>query len=356
MSKGSKGIDGLLADLVAEGTVDSAGAFSLDRDKAREKMRQFQLAEPLEYLLQLVRAAVLRGATALSFEIDTDDMWLSFDGESFEVEDFDELYGALFGGGDAGGLAARRHLALGVNAALALAPRHVRVESGGAFLEARPGQDDAFGPLAPTRAGTRVHVRDRLRLGNLVRFVRALGGSLPERKLLADRCAYCPVPLTLNDARLDGGLDRLRAELASWAEVTDGDARVAGGHALDEAPGTVAIVAAGVTIRQVPLPAAPGFRAVAMAPGLRTDVSQADVVQDATYARLLGLVEQARLTSLLALLADRPEEAEAALVRELLYAPPPGVWAEQYGEGLAARLAATPFWPRLGAGGRPRRR
>ena len=340
----TRGIDSLLADLVAEGTVESEGAFTLDRDKAREKMRQFQLADPLEYLLQLVRAAVLRGATALTFAIDTDDMWLSFDGNPFTIEDFDELYGALFGRGEGGVLAARRHLALGVNSALALDPRHVRVESGEAVLEARPGADDAFGPLTPARADTRVHVRDRLRLGNLVRFVRVLSGSLPELTLLAARCAYCPVPLTLNGDRLDGGLARLRGELVSWVEVEDDGVFVAGGHGLDDAPGTVSLVAAGVTIRDVALPTAPGFRAVAGSRALRTDVSQADVVQDEAWATLMQGVERARLTSLMSLLADRPEAAEAALVRELLHAPPPGISLRRYSTFQTAISSPASAW------------
>ena len=56
----------LIAGLQSDAEFDSDGGFSLDREKAREKMRQFQLADPHRYVLLLVEAAVLRGATTIA--------------------------------------------------------------------------------------------------------------------------------------------------------------------------------------------------------------------------------------------------------------------------------------------------
>ena len=61
----------LIADLRADGEVISAGEFTLDREKAREKLRHFQLADPRRYVLELVQAAVLKGAERILFEIDS---------------------------------------------------------------------------------------------------------------------------------------------------------------------------------------------------------------------------------------------------------------------------------------------
>ena len=66
-------VDDLISDLRNEGEVVSEGRFTLDRDKAREKMRQFQLADPRAYVLELVQAAVLKGAAEIAFDIDADD-------------------------------------------------------------------------------------------------------------------------------------------------------------------------------------------------------------------------------------------------------------------------------------------
>ena len=48
------------------------GRLTMDRVKAREKMRAFQLPDPHMYVLQLVRAANAAGATRIDFGAATD--------------------------------------------------------------------------------------------------------------------------------------------------------------------------------------------------------------------------------------------------------------------------------------------
>jgi len=76
-------LDQLINDLRADGSVDSHGSFTLDREQARAKMQKFQLVDARRYVLELVQAAVLRGATQIEFEIDADDMRMRFDGAAF---------------------------------------------------------------------------------------------------------------------------------------------------------------------------------------------------------------------------------------------------------------------------------
>jgi hypothetical protein len=83
--------DDLIASLCADGRVDSHGGFSLDREKAREKLRTFQVAEPHRYVLHLVALAALRGATKVEFTIDSDDLWCRFDGAPLSTVDFEDL-------------------------------------------------------------------------------------------------------------------------------------------------------------------------------------------------------------------------------------------------------------------------
>ena len=72
--------DRLIEALAKEGALVSAGEFTLDRVKAREKMRSFQLADPRMYVLLLVQAAVCKGAGHVDFTFDSDDMRLQCDG------------------------------------------------------------------------------------------------------------------------------------------------------------------------------------------------------------------------------------------------------------------------------------
>lgn len=214
--------DSLIAGLVGAAEFDSEGAFSLDRDKAREKMRQFQLANPHRYVLLLVEAAVLRGATSVVFDIDSDDMYMRFDA-ALSWTDLDELYAALFVDRSSVEIRSRRELALAFNAVMALNPRWVRIESVGLDAAGQPQavaaslrSDDADdirkldsvpdGPGGMQPPWTRVHVKERFRPGLLVRFLNDIGGSIPEEQLIRARCRYASASLVLDEQRVSEGL------------------------------------------------------------------------------------------------------------------------------------------------------
>jgi hypothetical protein len=323
----------LIAELRGEGRVDSTGEFTLDRDKAREKMRQFQLADARQYVLFLVQAAVLKGARRVDFAIDADDMVLTCDGRPFTVEDFDQVYGALFSKAADDDTRARRELALGLNAAMALHPRWIRVTSGdgttGTQLELRPERPDAFGPLAPAPRGTRIHVKARFRPGLAVRFVRNIRGTLAEEVWLAQRCTHAPIPIVLEGRRLSqdmkGGFlpDALVREPFEGPELegvaTIGRAPTAG--RLHFATNGVRIV----THDDDELP--DGCECIVDCPRLRKDASQADVVHDDTYVAVVlaaakacsrALARLARDFAARKLAADDRKAAERILFRALL--------------------------------------
>ena len=182
-------VDDLVAQLRAEGTVAAEGGFSLDREKAREKLRQFQLADPHRWVLLVVQALVDRGATSIDIEIDADDVRMRADGTPFETTDFEELYSSMFSAGPRRpGL---RELAMATNAAMALHPRFLRVDSGDGTravrIELRRDAADRISPLAPAIVGTHVHVKERFRPGLLVRFLKRRDGVLPEQVHLRER-------------------------------------------------------------------------------------------------------------------------------------------------------------------------
>ncbi|MGK0359010.1 MAG: hypothetical protein ACI9U2_001306 [Bradymonadia bacterium] len=296
-------IDDLMADLRSEGTVHSQGGFTLDRDKAREKMRQFQLADPREYLLQLVRSAHCQGATRIDIEIDADDMQVRFDGATFTERDFEELYDALFGRADDPAIAGRRHLALGLNAALGLDPRRITVRSGAARLVVVPEEDDDFGPLDPPVDGTWIHARDRLRFSNVFRFFQGLSGSLPEAKLVADRCGFSATRIILNGAPLPNGRALIKAQVGAFHAVERQGCWAFGGPTLPGKPGIVHLIAGGVRVTTVEVAGAVGFVGAAGSARLQTDVSQADVIRDTTFEQVMACAREAQIGALEAIMA-----------------------------------------------------
>ncbi|PRP94289.1 hypothetical protein [Enhygromyxa salina] len=303
----------LIAGLQTEAQFDSAGSFSLDREKAREKMRQFQLADPHRYVLLLVEAAVLRGATTISFEIDSDDMRMRFDA-GLTWEDLQELYASLFVDRSSVEVRSRRELALACNAVMALNPRWVRIESVtldqgqrphavSALL--RPDAEDEItqhdAPLSPPTEATMppwttIHVKERFRPGLLVRFLNDLGGKIPEERLIRERCAFSSCAITLDGVRVSSGLpDALIAGARFEAEHMQGAAgfeRSGWGSSRS----AMVLLSNGVEIATHELSdSIPGLWFWVDCARFRKDVSQGDVVRtDPTYEATLKAIGAAR--------------------------------------------------------------
>lgn len=103
------------------------GRLRVDAARAVTKLREYQLPDPTLWTLEVVRAAVLLGATAIHIEADADDVWIGWEGPPLAAADLTRLFDDLVGGGDE--RRGQRLLAVGVNTALALAPRFADVWS-----------------------------------------------------------------------------------------------------------------------------------------------------------------------------------------------------------------------------------
>ncbi|MBI5490511.1 MAG: hypothetical protein HY905_24465 [Deltaproteobacteria bacterium] len=354
--------DRLIDELRADGRQDSDGAFTLDRDKAREKLRQFQLPDPRRYVLLLVEAAVLKGATRIDFAIDADDMELRCDGRPFGAADFEQIYASMFTPADTDDLRARRQLALGLNAAMALHPRHVRVECGdgetGATLELRPKRPDRIDAAARVPAGTVIRVKDRFRPGLAVRFFRNLHDRLAEETCLRAACRYARCDVRLEGRPLAVGREQDLAEAGGLhAEFAAADLRgfvLLRPRAPDRA--RVRLVSNGVLIaehEEIELP--PGFVCVVEGPRLRKDVSQQDIVRDDAHQDAVNAASRA-CDEVLALLCDRWgdgwDEATTTWARDLLRSAAErcaGAFREHVQKGaplavFSAKLLAAPLF------------
>lgn len=107
-----------------EGDKESEGTFTLDADKAKEKMQTYALLDPALYVVELVAFAVSSGATY--FHAKTSAGWTTFwfDGEPLSNEEFRTPLSPLYGDG---GDARRLHLALALTGAKALSPNGVNL-------------------------------------------------------------------------------------------------------------------------------------------------------------------------------------------------------------------------------------
>ncbi len=344
-------LDELIDELRGEGVVDSKGRFTLDPERAREKMRRFQLADPRRYVLELVQAAQLRGASTIDFRIDADDMVMCFDGRPFRADELENLYASIFADGDGSDdLRALRQLALGINAAMGMEPKWARIESGCVVMELHVDGADSIETRAESEAivGTRIHVKQRLRAQVVVDFVRNMLARLGEERHIERRCIYSGIPITLDGRTIADGHRRL-PEALECVPISGPGYVGSIGYVEGAAKGELRLLKDGVWISSHPLEDELCELVVVLEDSrLRKDVSQAKIVEDEAFHRLLGVAVQARwqLLGALYLRIDEvppPSWSEASFWRR---------WLDRYAtsgtlahEPTLRRLAELVTWP-----------
>jgi hypothetical protein len=105
--------------------------FTLSREKAVEKQRAYALRNETQYILELVQAAVLAGASFIAIDIKPETILVAFiGGRLIQEEELQSILDYLFA--DRGDPKLRHlvQLAIGINALLQRKPRVIRMETG----------------------------------------------------------------------------------------------------------------------------------------------------------------------------------------------------------------------------------
>ena len=303
-------LDDLLNRSRAPGTFVERRRFSLSRGKAIEKLREFALRNPRQYVLELVQSAVFSGATYVAIDVDHEHMLLAWVGaDPIRPEQLENIFDYLFA--DRGARPTRHlvQLAIGLNAILQRKPKVLRIESGDGTLDGttrldlnKKGEGQIGRPAEPL-AGTYI-----LAEFSSSWFKRFQGDSwTPEEGLVESECRYTPVPILLN-GRAPFGWKACRN--ITWfgkdphLAFDDGDRR--GVLALPDSgrsktvPG-VQLIVGGVRITTAAIPElgtlpAPGGAArelmgVICDDNLRKTADQSDIVRDGRYAAMLHAVQ-----------------------------------------------------------------
>jgi hypothetical protein len=372
----------LLAELAAAGRVEAHGAFTIDSEQAREKLRHYQLADPHRYVLLLVEAAILLGADKLEFEIDSDDVHLRFAGAVLEHAQLENIYASLFATAEHLAilpperqmhLRGLQQLAFALNSAMALNPRFARVVSvgpdgRGSALELHPDEPDALTHVEGQPPGNHIHVKDRFRIGFVVEFLRSLDGRIAEEVLLRERCRWSRTPVFINGDAFSGPMKFFDAP---WTEVDVIDADSIIGRAalglssptstyIQLDPPSADLLSNGVLVETCSLQgrAVMGFRAIVDSRRFSKDVSQTKLVQDASYEGVIaGLL--AAQDKLIHRLAERgaagsvPEWADSVLAEWLCFRVPARTRAEALQrlldeDEVFAAVATSLMWSVIG--------
>ena len=194
-------VDALIERSRRPGAFVERRRFTLSRDKAIEKLREFSLRHPAQYVLELVQAAVFAGATYIAVESRPERVLVAWvGGRRLRASELTQLFDYLFA--DRGDPSQRHlvQLAIGMNAILQKKPKVLRLESGdGTFdhtirLDVSGLGDARLGEPENSLAGT--YVMAEHRHGGWKKW---LGRRwTPEEGMVEERCHYTPVPILLN--------------------------------------------------------------------------------------------------------------------------------------------------------------
>ena len=184
--------------------------FSIARDRAITKMRNFALADPHYFALELIQGAVANGAEYIDVASESQFFALSYVGGGFKEEDISQLFDFLFASKSDLNQSALRQMALGVNALMLMEPKDITIISGDGTVEGTSqitieGENVRVGtPDKPLR-GTLIRAAGLKR--KLVRHktnLRESHGGGPECTAIEERCLVAPVPLLVNDDAIFG--------------------------------------------------------------------------------------------------------------------------------------------------------
>lgn len=295
VAPGEGPLDELLAALQEGTTLDSHGTFTLDREKAREKMQRFQLAQPARYILELVQAAVLRGAPSIYFEISATDVHLRCQAAPFTVDDYENIYEALFSRSMVSQRQALRHLALGLCTAMSMNPKRVRVTGGGAqggALTMKPGKKDQFGKQGGAEYGIHIHL-ERSPWVVYSRSILSAAMDDIEKALLLDLCGLSMVPIEVNGMPIASGYQIPGA--LYWSHFKEGNTRgvvaVAQGEGLHARATSLHLLRNCISFEEDhPPELLPGFKALIESPSFHLDISHKKIVRNEAYEQALRLV------------------------------------------------------------------
>lgn len=299
-------MDPLLESLRAAGQIESEGRFSLDSEAAMEKLRQHALPDPHAWLVHLVEAAALNGATGIEVRRHSWGCTVEADGRPLGRDELRELLpGVLTGRWTTDH--PLHPLALGVVTALGRATSvNVSTASRGNLMVAcytRQGVELMEAPAAGL-SSNRVSVTFLKRRSPL-----ALLTSQPEMGVLRNHFRHCPVDVRLHGATVTSPaemppclvLTRLKTQKGPplppvreaahvLTRTVDGDvqALVALGWGTGFPP---ARIVQGGRLFAPDLALFPTATALVSASGLRTDLTRGALLQDERLEALRQVLE-----------------------------------------------------------------
>ena len=201
-------LEGFLSAQRGEGELDSDGEFTMSLEKARQKLRKFQLGNPAFYLLKIFQSAVRACADKIEIKLSgrTVRLWFQTEEPVYDIARILAALDTVLGCQDQG----LRHLVIGINSSLAVEPEHVLWGEWGPHPRALKITDAGVETVQPPKPPC-PNFGGSARVGYMFEIKRK--GSLlsqsfaAEKQALESRCCYAPATVLLNGHELTNRWD-----------------------------------------------------------------------------------------------------------------------------------------------------
>lgn len=280
-------VDRLIASLEADAEMVDHGEFTIDQAKARDKLRDYQLADADAWVLLVVELAALLGARAVYFDYtEPEQTQVRFRSRGFAREQLAEPLSGVFATG------AWQKLAIACSALLGRAEviELACLDTAGKGPQMRwTGDPEGKVELDDIE-------RDAEQAGNHLRVVLDDRNHIErETELLRRACRCSPLLVMAGSEKLSWGWRAVfEASAIATTEIRDDDFRSLGlaGQLPGGAKARLRIQTNGVFAEDIELDGCrPGFVAITDLDLVR-DLAQRQVLRDAAFERMLGFVRR----------------------------------------------------------------
>jgi hypothetical protein len=285
----------LIAALTREAELVDDGAFTLDPSKAREKLREYQLANAHGYILLLVESAWIARASSIDLSCGRTSI-AEFRGVSLTRTQLENVFTSVFL--DTSELrgealaAARIQQLLGIagNAALSLGPERIEIDNVDAEGRRNRLTVSTDGSFSCESIGDDTPGRTRF----VVSDSRETDRDDHEVAIIRERCRYASFVVNLYGQRVSAGPRRAMLGLRTERiRLDDGSIIGLAARRPEAKPGTLLLLTRGVLSEAITLDdAEPGFIAVADT-DLRKDLSQRGVLRGEGFDAIIRAVMRA---------------------------------------------------------------
>lgn len=329
-------LDLYLEKLASQGAVDSRGFFTLAQAEALRKLREYQVAEPSEFVLSLVASAVAAEADWVRMDSKRGGFRLEHNGATVPHGLLVNLFSTLLEGRTDRNFTTVRELAFGLNALSALRPSRVRVTCSSAeelvLLELNQDklqviQAEPFETYGNNRSTI---VEAQSLKGNFSSMILRRVRQAPELEILQRRCCFSPIPVYWGDRRLQclnpAPPAQCTMKVGNPPAIEELDwpaARIVAGGDCDAylglSPGVslLVVVAHGIThvLPESGLPES--VSAIVFGDKFRKDLSQAGFVKDKVYETALQAL-RADCLKFLTEISENPSGLTHHLLRQVV--------------------------------------